>query len=210
MGEAALAVAKGAEYYSAGTVEFLVDKDQNFYFLEMNTRIQVEHTVTEMVTGTDLVLEQIRIAQGKELQFSQEDIKVTGHAIQCRINAEDPANNFMPSPGRLDYYLPPGVLQYVLTVCMLWDTQDPPYYDPMVAKLICHGKDRDHAIAISKRALREFYIGGIKTTIPMHLHLLEDENFLNHDYDLHYMDQRIDEGSTFESHYQKEDLTISK
>ena len=191
MGEAAVNIAKTVKYSSVGTVEFLLDKNKNFYFMEMNTRIQVEHTITEVVTGIDLVVEQIRVAQGDKLPFSQKDISINGHAIECRINAEDPFNNFAPSPGSVEYYLPPGGPNVRVDSACYTGYKIPPYYDSMIAKLILHGKDRKNAIDIAKRALREFYIGGVKTTIPFHLNFLEDKKFLNNNFDLNYVDQLI-------------------
>ena len=177
--KAAVKAAKSIGYLNAGTIEFVVDKNENFYFLEMNTRIQVEHTITESITGIDLIKEQIRLAMGEELGYSQSDIHISGHAIECRINAEDPANQFMPSPGLVTDYQPPGgigirVDGYIYTGYMV-----PPHYDSLVAKLIAVGRDRDEAIARLKRALSEFKIEGIKTTIPLHQNILNDERFLN-------------------------------
>lgn len=197
IGQAAVNVVKAAGYHSVGTVEFLLDADQNFYFMEVNTRIQVEHTVTEELTGIDLVQEQIRIAMGKQLQFSQKDVTFKGHVIQFRVNAENPAHNFSPSPGRLEYYLPPGGPHVRVDSACYSGYQIPPNYDSMVAKLIVHGKDRQQAIAIGKRALREFHIGGVHSTIPFHLFMLEDKNFLSTKYDLNYVDSLIAEGCHF-------------
>ena len=197
MGQAAVNIAKAAKYYSAGTVEFLLDKDQNFYFMEMNTRIQVEHTVTEELTGFDLVAEQLHIAQGGTLRIKQKDVQFKGHVIQFRINAENPANNFTPSPGRLEYYLPPGGPHVRVDSACYSAYVIPPHYDSMVAKVIVKGKDRKEAIARGKRALREFHIGGVHTTIPFHLYMLEDENYLNGTYDLKFIDNMIAKGSDF-------------
>ena len=177
--KAAVKAAKSIGYTNAGTIEFVVDKDEKFYFLEMNTRIQVEHTITESITGIDLIKEQIRLAMGEELGYNQSDIRIKGHAIECRINAEDPANQFMPSPGLVtDYQLPGGigirVDGYIYTGYTV-----PPHYDSLIAKLIATGRDRDEAIARLKRALSEFKIEGIKTTIPLHQNILNDERFLN-------------------------------
>jgi acetyl-CoA carboxylase biotin carboxylase subunit len=191
MGKAAVAVAKEAGYYSAGTVEFLVDKNKKFYFMEMNTRIQVEHSVTEELTGVDIVVEQLRVAQGEKLRIRQKDVTLDGHVIECRINAEDPCNGFAPSPGRLEYYLPPGGPHVRVDSACYSGYKIPPYYDSMIAKLIVKGKDRSQAIDRLKRALREFHIGGISSTIPFHLRMLEDQNFLSNDYDLNYIDQLI-------------------
>ena len=197
IGQCAVNVVKEAGYYSAGTVEFLLDKDHNFYFMEVNTRIQVEHTVTEELTGVDLVKEQIRIAQGEKLSITQKDINFKGHVIQFRINAENPANNFSPSPGRLEYYLPPGGPHVRVDSACYSGYTIPPNYDSMVAKLIVKGKDREEAIAVGKRALREFFIGGVSTTIPFHLYMMEDKKFIDCDFDLLYIDGLIDEGCNF-------------
>jgi acetyl-CoA carboxylase, biotin carboxylase subunit len=197
MGQAAINVVKKANYFSAGTVEFLLDKDLNFYFMEVNTRIQVEHTVTEELTGIDLVVQQLQIAQGKKLQYSQKDIIFKGHVLQFRINAENPAYNFSPSPGRLEYYLPPGGPHVRVDSACYSGYQIPPNYDSMIAKLIVRGKDRQEAIAIAKRALREFHIGGVSSTIPFHLFMLEDTHFLTANFDLNYIDKLIADGCQF-------------
>lgn len=197
IGQAAIDVAKEANYHSVGTVEFLLDEDHNFYFMEVNTRIQVEHTVTEELTGVDLVVEQLRIAMGQKLSYKQEDIHFNGHVIQFRINAENPAKNFAPSPGRLEYYLPPGGPHVRVDSACYSGYQIPPNYDSMIAKLIIHGKDRKDAMAIGKRALREFHIGGVDSTIPFHLYMLEDPHFLNSDFYLNYIDSLIAEGCQF-------------
>lgn len=198
LGEASVRLAKSVGYSSAGTVEFLIDKDKNFFFMEMNTRIQVEHTVTESITGVDLVKEQIKIAMGEPLSFTQEDIKFKGHAIQFRINAENPSMNFAPSPGKLDYYLPPGGPHVRIDSACYTGYKIPPNYDSMVAKLIVRGRDREEAIAIGKRALKEFHIGGIHSTIPFHCYMLDDKKFIENDYNLNYIDELIDSGCTFE------------
>lgn len=197
--QAAVDVVKAAKYYSVGTVEFLVDADHNFYFMEVNTRIQVEHTVTEELTGIDLVCEQLRIAMGQELQYRQKDIHFDGHVIQFRVNAENPEHNFAPSPGRLEYYLPPGGPHVRVDSACYSGYQIPPNYDSMIAKLIVKGKDRNQAIAIGKRALREFHIGGVHSTIGFHRFMLEDKNFLDgKKYDLNYIDHLVAEGSQFQ------------
>ncbi len=177
--KAAVKAAKAIGYSNAGTIEFVVDKDENFYFLEMNTRIQVEHTITESITGVDLIKEQIRLAMGEELGYSQSDIHINGHSIECRINAEDPANQFLPSPGLVTDYQAPGGIGIRVDGYAYTGYTVPPHYDSLVAKLIATGRDRDEAIARLKRALSEFKIEGIKTTIPLHLNILNDERFLN-------------------------------
>lgn len=197
MGQAAVAIAKEANYYSVGTVEFLVDEKQNFYFMEVNTRIQVEHTITEELTGIDLVKEQIRIAMGEKLSFRQKDLQFTGHVFEFRINAEDAQNGFTPSPGHLEYFITPGGPHVRIDTACYAGYTIPPYYDSMIAKLIVKGKDRKEAIAIAKRALREFHITGVKTTIPFHLFMLEDENFLQSRYNLSYIDQLMEKGCRF-------------
>lgn len=197
IGEAAVKVVKAAGYFSAGTVEFLLDVDQNFYFMEVNTRIQVEHTVTEELTGVDLVREQIRIAMGEKLSIRQKDVTFTGHVMQFRINAENPDANFAPSPGKLEYYLPPGGPSVRVDSACYAGYKIPPNYDSMIAKLIVKGKDREEAIAIGRRALREFHIGGVFSTIPFHLWMLEDKAFLSTQYDLNYTDQIINDGVIF-------------
>jgi acetyl-CoA carboxylase biotin carboxylase subunit len=197
IGEAAVSVVKAAKYHSAGTVEFLLDKDHNFYFMEVNTRIQVEHTVTEELTGVDLVREQLKIATGAKLPYKQNDIKFNGHVIQFRINAENPTQNFAPSPGKLEYYLPPGGPHVRVDSACYSGYVIPPYYDSMIAKLIVKGKDRQDAIANAKRALREFHIGGVYSTIPFHLYMLSDKKFLDVDFDLLYIDNLIANGCTF-------------
>ncbi|MDR6998353.1 acetyl-CoA carboxylase biotin carboxylase subunit [Neobacillus niacini] len=188
MGVAAVSAATAVDYHGAGTVEFLLDKHGNFYFMEMNTRIQVEHPVTELITGIDLIKEQILVAAGYPLSFNQSDIKINGWAIECRINAENPAKNFMPSPGKVETYLPPGgygvrVDSAVYPGCVI-----SPFYDSMVAKLIVWGKDREEAIQRMKRALDEFVISGIHTTIPFHLTLLEHESFVKGEFNTKFLE----------------------
>jgi len=197
MGEAAIKIAKTANYHSVGTVEFLLDSEHNFYFMEVNTRVQVEHTVTEELTGIDIVRQQIRIANGEELGFSQKDVRFEGHAIQFRVNAEDPMMNFAPSPGRLEYYVPPGGPHVRVDSACYSGYSIPPNYDSMIAKLIVKGKDRKSAFAAGKRALREFHIGGVKTTIPFHLDMLEHAAFIDGNYDLGYIDGLTARGYQF-------------
>jgi len=197
IGEAAIEIVKAAKYHSVGTVEFLLDEKRNFYFMEVNTRIQVEHTVTEELTGVDLVREQIRIAMGEKLKLRQKDIEYRGHIIQCRINAENPANHFAPSPGLLEYYIPPGGPHVRVDSACYSGYRIPPNYDSMIAKLIVSGKDRKEAIAVAKRALKEFHIGGVHSTIPFHLYMLDDPRFLNNDYTISYIDQLILDGCQF-------------
>ena len=177
--KAAAKAAKSIGYSNAGTIEFVVDKNDNYYFLEMNTRIQVEHTVTESVTGIDLIKEQIRLAMGDPLGYNQSDVEIRGHAIECRINAEDSTNQFMPSPGLVTTYHPPGGIGIRVDGYLYAGYTVPSHYDSLVAKLIASGRDREEAIARLDRALSEFRIEGIKTTIPLFQHILNDERFRN-------------------------------
>jgi len=188
MGEAAVAAAKAVNYHGAGTVEFLLDKYGKFYFMEMNTRIQVEHPVTEMVTGIDLIKEQILVAAGQPLSFTQEDIKLDGWAIECRINAENPARNFMPSPGKISNYLAPGGFGVRVDSAAYAGYTIPPYYDSMIAKLIVWGKTRQEAIDRMKRALSEFAVEGISTTIPFHLKVLDHDVFVSGHFDTKFLE----------------------
>ncbi|PSO49923.1 MAG: acetyl-CoA carboxylase biotin carboxylase subunit [Cyanobacteria bacterium SW_9_44_58] len=178
MGKAAVQAAQSINYVGAGTVEFLLDAHGDFYFIEMNTRIQVEHPVTEMVTGLDLIAEQIRIAQGETLSLRQEDVDVRGHAIECRINAEDPEHEFRPQPGRINGYLPPGGPGVRMDSHVYTDYEIPPYYDSLIGKLIVWGPTREAAIRRMKRALRECAITGVTTTISFHQKILETPAFL--------------------------------
>ena len=167
MGEIAKKAAKACDYKNAGTIEFLVDKDFNYYFMEMNTRIQVEHPITEMITGVDLLKEQLKIASGEPLRFTQDDIKIKGHAIECRINAEDPENDFRPCPGIIDELYMPGGLGIRLDSAIYCGYKIPHCYDSMLAKLIAYGENREESIVRMKRALSEFGIGGVKTNIEL-------------------------------------------
>jgi acetyl-CoA carboxylase biotin carboxylase subunit len=176
IGLVAVAVGRSVNYCNVGTVEFLLDKDQRFYFMEMNTRIQVEHPVTEMVTGIDLIKEQIKIAAGLPLDFRQNDIKVRGHSFECRINAECP-DTFTPSPGTISNFRPPGGPGVRVDSAVMCDSVVPPYYDSLIAKLIVHAENRDGAVARMRRALDEFVIEGIKTTIPLHKRIFDDPVF---------------------------------
>ena len=178
MGSAAVRAAQSIDYVGAGTVEFLLDHSGHFYFMEMNTRIQVEHPVTEMISGLDLIAEQLRVAQGEKLSFSQEDIVLNGHAIECRINAEDPDRDFRPHPGRINGYLPPGGPGVRIDSHVYTDYEIPPYYDSLIGKLIVWGPNREAAIRRMKRALRECAITGLPTTIGFHQRILETPEFL--------------------------------
>lgn len=192
MGEAAVKAAKAVNYSNAGTVEFLLDKHNNFYFIEMNTRIQVEHPVTELVTGIDLIKEQIRIAAGEELGYTQDDIIQRGHAIECRINAEDPNRNFMPSPGTITEYYAPGGIGVRVDSHVYQGYTISPYYDSMIAKLIVWGRDRDDAIRRMRRALGEYVIEGIKTTIPFQLRILDNAFFQRGDFYTNFIQRRLE------------------
>lgn len=189
MGEAAVTIAHESGYVGAGTVEFLVDKDSSFYFLEVNTRLQVEHPVTEMVTGIDLVKEQIAIAQGEPLRFSQNDIHVRGHAIECRIYAEDPEAGFLPSTGRLkNYRIPAGPGVRVDSGVVIY-SDIPIYYDPMIAKLVVWGEDRAEALARTRRALEEYRLSGVKSTISFHRTVLQNERFIRGEFSTHFLEE---------------------
>ncbi|RJP21883.1 MAG: acetyl-CoA carboxylase biotin carboxylase subunit [Candidatus Omnitrophota bacterium] len=178
MGEAAIRCAKAVGYYSAGTIEFLLDKDSNFFFMEMNTRVQVEHPVTEMITGVDILKEQIRIAAGLPLSIKQEDIQFSGHAIECRVNAEDPTNQFLPSPGKITGLHIPGGPGIRVDSHIYSEYVVPAYYDSLLAKVISHGHDRNEAIAKMKRALDEFVVEGIPTTVPLLQSIMKNHDFV--------------------------------
>lgn len=178
MGQAAVALAKAINYDSAGTLEFLVDKNNDFYFMEMNTRVQVEHTVTEMVTGLDIIKLQIEVAAGKKLNIEQDDVVLIGHAIECRINAEDCENGFLPSPGVITKYIAPGGFGVRVDSHSYQGYEISPYYDSMIGKLITFGVNREEAIAKMRRALKEYVIEGVDTTIPFHLQVLDNELYL--------------------------------
>ena len=190
MTEAALRIARAVSYENAGTIEFLLDPDGAFYFIEMNTRIQVEHPVTELVTGVDLVKEQLRIARGDSLSIRQESLGLDGAAIEVRINAEDPERSFLPSPGEITALEVPGGPGVRVDTAAYAGYQVPPFYDSLVAKLICWGRDRDEAIARTRRALDEFTVEGIKTTIPFHLELLADPAVRAGDYHVEFLERR--------------------
>jgi len=191
LGEAALKGARVANYVSCGTIEFLLDRNNNFYFMEMNTRIQVEHPVTEMVTGMDLIKEQIRVAAGEKLKFHQDNIQIRGAAIECRINAEDFENNFMPSPGKIDSLNLPGGPGVRLDTHIYQGYEIPPFYDSLIAKLITYGRNRQEAIKTMQRALAEFSIAPIKTTIPFHMKLLANPLFLKGDFSTHFVQDML-------------------
>lgn len=190
MGKAAVKAAKAVKYSGAGTIEFIYEpREKTFYFMEMNTRVQVEHPVTEWITGIDIVKQQILVASGERLAIKQEDVKLTGWAIECRINAENPEKNFMPAPGEIKFYLPPGGNGVRVDSAAYPNYKIPPYYDSMVAKVICYGETRDEAIAKMKRALGEFAVEGIPTTIPFHLRVLDHEVFISGDFNTKFLEK---------------------
>ncbi|MEK3759223.1 acetyl-CoA carboxylase biotin carboxylase subunit [Paenibacillus sp. FSL P4-0338] len=189
MGQAAVRAAHAVNYSGAGTLEFLLGPDGQFYFMEMNTRIQVEHPVTEMVTRVDLIKEMISVAEGNTLSFTQEDIVINGWSIECRINAEDPERNFMPSPGKIGFYLPPGGLGVRVDSAAYPGYTISPFYDSMIAKLIVWAPTREEAVAKMKRALAEFAVEGIHTTISFHQRLLEHPVFLDGNFDIKFLEE---------------------
>ena len=191
MGKAAVAAAKVCGYYNAGTIEFLVDADKNFYFMEMNTRIQVEHPITEFVTGVDLVKAQLKIAAGKELPYEQQDIEIKGHSIECRINAESPEHNFRPSPGKINSLHIPGGPGIRIDSSAYQGYTITPYYDSMIAKLIVYAPTRDEAIAKMKWALAEFIVEGVDTNIDFQLSLIRDPAFEEGNYDIGYLGRKM-------------------
>jgi len=191
MGETAVAAAKAAGYFSAGTIEFVVDQEGNYYFIEMNTRIQVEHPVTEMVTGVDLVREQIKIAAGMKLSLTQDDVQLKGHAIECRINAENPQNNFMPSPGKIDFLHFPGGNGVRVESAIYDGYEVSPFYDSMIAKVIVHGENRLEAIRKMRCALEEMIVGGISTNRNFQYIILFHPKFIKGKYDTGFIEQHL-------------------
>jgi len=188
MGEAAVALAKGCRYQNAGTAEFLVDTDRNFYFLEINARLQVEHPVTELTTGIDLVKSQLRIAAGESLSLRQEEVQPRGHAIECRIYAEDPTNRFAPFPGRITLYRPPGAPGIRNDSGVYEGFEVPIYYDPLISKLVAWGKDRPEAISRMRQALQDYLVAGIKTTVSFLFEVMSDPRFVEGDMDTTFID----------------------
>jgi acetyl-CoA carboxylase biotin carboxylase subunit len=188
MGNLVVDAAKAVQYTNAGTFEFLMDESGHFYFMEANTRLQVEHPVTEMVTGIDIVKEQIRIAAGERLSFKQGELQFQGHAIECRVNAEDP-DRFVPSPGLIRVFSVPGGPGVRVETAAHSECTISPYYDSMVAKIIVHGRDRQEAIARMRRTLGMTVVEGIKTTIPMHLRILDDPDFIAGRLSTHFMER---------------------
>ncbi len=189
--ETAVRAATGIGYQSAGTIEFLMDENKNFYFMEMNTRIQVEHPVTEMVTGIDILKEQIKIALGEKIAFKQDDVKLKGNAIECRINAEDPKRNFAPAPGTINFFHIPQGIGVRFDTHIFAGYKIPPHYDSLIGKLICHGNSRHEAIARMKRALEELVIEGIPTTIPFHLEVMNNEKFVAGDISTKFIEEHF-------------------
>jgi acetyl/propionyl-CoA carboxylase alpha subunit len=191
MGNVAVKSAQAVDYVNAGTIEFLVDKDRNFYFLEMNTRLQVEHPVTEMVTGVDIVAEQLRVARGRQLSYTQEQIQLKGHAIECRVNAEDPFNGFMPSTGRITHSILPTGPGVRVDTGVYPGFEITPFYDPMIAKLIVWGETRAQAILRMRRALEEYRIVGVRTNIPFHQTLMDSHRFMGGQFDTRFVEERF-------------------
>lgn len=191
MGNVAVRAAQAVGYVNAGTIEFLVDKDKNFYFLEMNTRLQVEHPVTEMVTGVDIVKEQIRIARGRQMRYSQENIKLNGWAIECRINAEDAYNNFLPSTGQISHSLLPTGPGVRVDTGVYPGFEISPYYDSLISKLIVWGETRAEAILRMRRALEEYKIVGVRTNIPFHQNLMDSHRFMGGQFDTRFVEERF-------------------
>ena len=189
MGAAAVRAAKAINYEGAGTCEFLLDHDGKWYFMEMNTRIQVEHCVTEMISNVDLVREQIMVAAGEKLDFTQDEIVLRGHAIECRINAENPAKDFMPNPGKITGYVTPGGFGVRVDSHVYQDYAIPPYYDSMIGKLICWGRTRNEARRRMYRALKEYVVTGIETTIPFHQDIVEDEVFISGNFNTGFIEE---------------------
>lgn len=191
MGKVAVDAAKAVDYKNVGTIEFLVDKHNNFYFMEMNTRIQVEHPVTEMITGIDIVKEQLKIASNMKLTLTQKDVVIKGHAIECRINAQDPENNFAPCPGEITELNVPSGLGVRVDSAIYCGYKIPPFYDSMIAKLITYGNDREEAINKMKSALGEFAIGGLKHNIEFQYEILNHEDFVDGDYDTSFLNEKM-------------------
>ncbi|HET6370297.1 MAG TPA: acetyl-CoA carboxylase biotin carboxylase subunit, partial [Nitrospiria bacterium] len=191
MGEAAVKVARSADYTNAGTVEFLVDSSRRFYFLEMNTRIQVEHPVTEEVTGIDIVKEMLRVAAGEPLSIRQEEVRISGYAIECRINAEDPLKNFAPLPGKVTAYYSPGGFGVRIDGNVYKGYVVPPHYDSLLAKLTVWGRTWEATVNRMHRALDEYLIRGVKTTIPFYKRIMNDDAFRRGEFDTGYIDRRL-------------------
>jgi len=208
MGEAAIAVSHAVGYDNAGTVEFLLDQDRNFYFIEMNTRIQVEHTITEQITGIDLVRAQIEIAAGQPMEFSQQDVTLQGHAIQCRVNAEDPRNNFRPCTGTVSAYYSPGGIGVRIDGMAYKDYTIPPYYDALLAKLVVRGRTWNETVSRAHRSLEEFVLRGVKTTIPFMMRIMEEPDFQAGRFDTSYLETHPDLFN-YPDYSEPEDLVVA-
>jgi pyruvate carboxylase subunit A len=208
MGEAAIAIAKAVNYDNAGTVEFLLDRDRQYYFIEMNTRIQVEHTITEQITAIDLVRAQITVAAGQPLEICQEDVTLQGHAIQCRINAEDPRNQFRPCTGTVTAYYSPGGIGVRIDGAVYKDYTLPPYYDALLAKLVVRGRTWEETVSRAHRSLEEYVLRGIKTTIPFMKRIMEDKDFQEGRFDTSYLDTHPDLFN-YEESIDPEDLVVA-
>ena len=191
MGQIAISAARSVNYVNAGTIEFLVDKEKNFYFLEMNTRVQVEHPVTELVTGVDILQEQLRVARGRRLRIKQEDIQIRGWAIECRINAEDPYHDYLPSTGTINTIRLPTGPGVRVDSGVFPGYEVTPYYDPLISKLICYGETRGEAVLRMRRALEEYRIMGVKTNIPFHQHMMDSHRFLSGQFDTNFVEDRF-------------------
>ena len=206
MGAVAVRAAQAVDYVNAGTIEFLVDKDKNFFFLEMNTRLQVEHPVTELVSGLDIVKEQIRIARGRHLRHTQEDVQLSGWAIECRVNAEDPYNNFLPSTGRISHMILPTGPGVRVDTGVYPGFEISPYYDSLISKLIVHGETRGEAILRMRRALEEYKIVGVHTNIPFHQRLMDSHRFMAGQYDTRFVEERFSMESAEEGKEDQADI----
>jgi pyruvate carboxylase subunit A len=208
MGEAAISLARAAGFHNAGTIEFLLDADEKYYFIEMNPRIQVEHTVTEQITTVDIVQAQIWIAAGRPLVFGQHQVNLQGHAIQCRINAEDPQNGFRPSSGKITAYLSPGGVGVRIDGVVYKDYTIPPYYDALLTKMTVHGRTWDETVRRTHRSLEEFVLRGVKTTIPFLLKIMEEPDFRAGRFDTSYLDRHAGLYE-YEESLQPEDLVVA-
>jgi pyruvate carboxylase subunit A len=208
MGDAAIAIARAVDYDNAGTVEFLLDQDGRFYFIEMNPRIQVEHTITEQITAVDIVRSQITVAAGEPLEFQQKDVTLQGHAIQCRINAEDPKNNFAPSTGTITAYLSPGGIGVRIDGAVYKDYTVPPYYDALLAKLIVRGRTWEETVSRMHRSLEEYVLRGVKTTIPFMMKIMGEPDFRAGRFDTSYLETHP-ELFDYEASVEPEDLVVA-
>ena len=208
MGDAAIAIARAVDYDNAGTVEFLLDQDGRFYFIEMNPRIQVEHTITEQITAVDIVRSQITVAAGEPLEFQQKDVTLQGHAIQCRINAEDPKNNFAPSTGTITAYLSPGGIGVRIDGAVYKDYTVPPYYDALLAKLTVRGRTWEETVSRMHRSLEEYVLRGVKTTIPFMMKIMGEPDFRAGRFDTSYLETHP-ELFEYEASVEPEDLVVA-